>query len=104
MDQIIQAIGEPHRRAILQMLAGREMSAGEIAQNFSITRPAISQHLSVLKEAGLLHERRQGTRRLYRTHPEGLGELRAFIEGFWDQGLARLKQAAEREEGQRVRG
>lgn len=96
---VIQAIGEAHRRAILRMVAEREMSAGEIAQNFSITRPAISQHLSVLKQAGLLYERRQGTRRLYRTRSEGLGELRAFIEGFWDNRLSRLKQAAEREEG-----
>lgn len=80
------------------MVAQRELSAGEIAQNFSITRPAVSQHLTVLKEAGLLTERREGTKRLYRARPEGLQELRDFLEGFWHHHLVRLKQAAEREE------
>ena len=77
----------------------RELSAGRIASHFEVTRPAISQHLRVLKEAGLLTERRLGTRRLYRARPEGLTELRAFLEGFWEDHLERLKLAAEFEEG-----
>jgi DNA-binding transcriptional ArsR family regulator len=74
------------------------MASGEIARNFSISRPAISQHLQVLKAAGLVTERRLGTRRLYQVRPEGLAELRAFVEAFWDDALARLTEAAEDEE------
>ena len=74
------------------------MSAGEIAARFEVTRPAVSQHLGVLKNAGLLAERREGTRRLYRARPEGLADLRSFLEGFWNAGLDRLKVEAEREE------
>jgi DNA-binding transcriptional ArsR family regulator len=104
MEAAIRAIAEPHRRRILELVAERELSAGEIAARFDVTRPAISQHLTVLKGAGLLTERREGTRRLYRVRPEGLADLRAFIEAFWDEGLERLKMAAELEEGRRRRG
>jgi DNA-binding transcriptional ArsR family regulator len=75
-----------------------ELSAGEIASQFDVTGPAISQHLNVLKEAGLVSERRNGTRRLYQARPEGLRELKAFLEGFWDERLDALKREAERKE------
>ena len=78
----------------------RQLSAGEIASNFDVTRPAVSQDLTLLKEAGLVDERRNGTRRLYRARPEGLAELRAFLEEFWDARLEALKREAEREEKQ----
>jgi DNA-binding transcriptional ArsR family regulator len=95
VDSIIQAIAEPNRRAILQIVATQELSAGEIASNFSISRPAVSQHLTVLKEAGLLLERREGTSRFYRTHPEGFRELNEFLESFWDERLLKLKKVIE---------
>src|SRR5919201_2684744 len=98
MQTVIQAIGEPRRREILRLVRGRELSAGDIAARFDVTRPAISQHLTVLKNAGLLIERRDGTRRLYRARPEGLAELRSFLDGFWEEGLERLKLAAEDEQ------
>ena len=81
-----------------------KLSAGEIASSFEITRPAVSQHLSVLREAGLVSERREGTRRLYSLRPEGFTDLKSFLEAFWDEGLERLKEAAETEEGRRRRG
>jgi DNA-binding transcriptional ArsR family regulator len=80
------------------LVGGRELSAGEIASHFEVTRPAISQHLGVLKEAGLVNERRNGTQRLYRARPQGLAELKAFLEGFWDEKLEALQREAEREE------
>ena len=95
MDGLIGAISEPNRRAILQLVATREMAAGEIARQFSVTRPAISQHLTVLREAGLIVERRQGTRRLYSLRPEGLAELRAFLNRLWPEALERYKATAE---------
>ena len=98
MDALLRAIAEPRRRDILRLVRGRELSAGDIAAHFDVTRPAISQHLTVLKEAGLVHERRDGTRRLYRARPERLAEVVRYLETFWDEGLARLKQAAEAEE------
>ena len=75
-----------------------ELSAGEIASHFEISRPAVSQHLTVLREAGLVDERRNGTRRLYRARPEGLAELKAFLDEFWADRLEALKTEAEREE------
>lgn len=91
------ALAEPRRRDILQVLGNAELPAGEIAARFAVTRPAISQHLQVLKAAGLVTERRDGVRRLYRARPEGLDELRAWIDGFWREGLDRLRSEAERE-------
>src|SRR3954464_9209111 len=99
MEAVAQAIAAPRRRAILRLVRDGELSAGEIAQHFDVTRPAISQHLRVLREAELVVERRDGTRRLYRARPEGLAELRAFLDDFWD--LAALKAAAEAEERRR---
>jgi DNA-binding transcriptional ArsR family regulator len=99
MDAALQAIAEPRRRDILQLVWSQELPAGAIASHFEgeVTRPAISQHLRVLKDAGLLEERREGTRRYYRARPEGLAEMREFFESLWDSGLERLKSAAERE-------
>lgn len=104
MEAALQAIAEPRRRAILRLVRDDERTAGEIAEHFEVTRPAISQHLRVLKEAGLVNERRDGTRRFYRIRPEGLRELRRFLEEFWQESLARLKTVAEREEKGKRRG
>jgi DNA-binding transcriptional ArsR family regulator len=104
MEEAIRAIAEPNRRRILRLVVGGELSAGEIASSFEITRPAVSQHLTVLREAGLVSERREGTRRLYSLRPEGFADLKSFLEAFWDEGLERLKEAAETEEGRRRRG
>jgi DNA-binding transcriptional ArsR family regulator len=98
MEAALKAIAAPNRRAILRLVRDGELSAGEIASHFDVTRPAVSQHLNVLKEAGLVSERRNGTRRLYRARPEGLVELRDFLEGFWDVRLEALKREAEKEE------
>lgn len=95
MDAALRAIAEPRRRRILELVGSRELSAGEIAARFDVTRPAVSQHLTVLKDAGLLHERRDGTRRIYRARREGLEELREFLDGFWTAKLDQLKAAAE---------
>jgi DNA-binding transcriptional ArsR family regulator len=97
VEATLRAIAEPHRRAILRLVRDTELTAGEIASQFEVTRPAISQHLNVLKEAGLIVERRLGTRRLYRARPEGLAELRSYLDEFWADQLASLKDAVERE-------
>jgi DNA-binding transcriptional ArsR family regulator len=98
MDAALRAIAEPRRREILRLVRDEERTAGDIAARFDVTRPAISQHLTVLRDAGLIVERREGTRRWYRARPEGARELRAWIDAFWDDGLARLAAAAEQEE------
>ena len=105
MQTVVHAISEPRRRHILELVRDHELTAGEIAAGFDVTRPAISQHLTVLRNAGLVSERREGTRRLYRARPEGLAELRSFLNGFWDEGLERLKVEAEKEQkrGRRAR-
>jgi DNA-binding transcriptional ArsR family regulator len=103
MEAVVRALAEPHRREILRLVSDRELPAGRIASHFDVSGPAVSQHLRVLKEAGLLTERREGTRRLYRVRPEGLVELRAFLESFWDDRLAILKQEAEKEGRKRAR-
>jgi DNA-binding transcriptional ArsR family regulator len=96
--EIFEAIAQPKRREILRLLAARELSAGEVASRFAVTQPAISQHLRVLKESGLISERRDGTRRLYRLRPEGLADLHGFLADVLPSGLERLKRAAEEEE------
>ncbi len=99
METALKAIAAPRRREILRLVRDDELSAGEIASHFGdVTRPAVSQHLTLLKEAGLVDERRNGTRRLYRARPEGLAELREFLEEFWDARLEALKQEAEQEQ------
>jgi DNA-binding transcriptional ArsR family regulator len=101
MEAALRAIAEPRRRRILELVGTQELTAGEIASHFEVTRPAISQHLGVLKEAGLVDERRNGTQRLYRARPQGLAELKAFLDRFWDERLEALQQEAEREEEQK---
>ena len=101
VEAALRAIAEPRRRAILRLVGDGELSAGEIASRFDVTRPAISQHLTVLKDAGLVAERRDGARRLYRARPEGLADVRAFLDEFWADGLDRLKAAAEEDERSR---
>lgn len=101
MEAALKAIAEPRRRAILRLVRDEERSAGDIASHFEVTRPAVSQHLTVLKEAGLVDERRNGTKRLYRARPEGLADLRAFLDEFWGDRLEALKREAEREEKER---
>ena len=95
MDTVLKAIAEPRRRAILELVTRRELPAGEIAARFDVSRPAISQHLTVLKEAGLISERRDGTRRLYRARPEALAELRSFLDRLWGDALHAFKTKAE---------
>src|SRR5687767_8791889 len=97
MDAQLRALAEPRRREIVRLVWSQELSAGAIAEQFAVTRPAISQHLTVLKEAGLIAERRDGTRRLYRARQERLAEVLAFLRSFWDESLAALKDAAEAE-------
>jgi DNA-binding transcriptional ArsR family regulator len=98
VEAVAKAIAARRRRQILSLVRDDELSAGEIASHFDVSRPAVSQHLNVLKEAGLVSERRNGTKRLYRAQPEGLAELRAFLEQFWGDRLEALKREAEREE------
>jgi DNA-binding transcriptional ArsR family regulator len=97
MDAQLRALAEPRRRDILRLVWSQELPAGAIAERFAVTRPAISQHLTVLKAAGLIAERRDGTRRLYSARRERLAEVLEFLESFWDERLAALKQAAEAE-------
>jgi len=101
MDRVARALAAPRRREILSLVRDDELSAGEIASRFDVSRPAISQHLSALREAGLLSERRDGTRRLYRAQPEALAGLRDFLNEFWTDRLERLKLAAELEQQRR---
>ena len=82
-DAALKAIAEPRRREILRLVLDRELSAGEIAARFDVTRPAISQHISVLRSAGLIEERREGARRFYRARPQGVEDLREFLSDFW---------------------
>ncbi len=104
MFESIQAMAEPTRLAILKMVRRADMPAGEIARRFKgITRPAVSQHLGVLKKAGLVSERREGTRRIYSLRPEGFAPLKAFLEDFWESRLDRLKAAAEKSENKKSR-
>ena len=93
----MRAIGEPRRREILRLVWDRERSSGEIASHFDVSGPAVSQHLKVLREAGLVNERRDGTRHLFSANRDGLRELRDQLAWMWDDGLADLKTAAERE-------
>jgi DNA-binding transcriptional ArsR family regulator len=98
-EEALKAIAEPRRRAILRLVADDELAAGEIAAAFDVTRTAISQHLTVLKNAGLLTERREGTRRLYRARPEGLDGLREFLDDMWAASLDAARQMAEADRG-----
>lgn len=89
------ALGDPTRRAIFERLAHGSQSVGELAHGLPVSRPAVSQHLRVLKDAGLVTDRRAGNRRIYRLNPDGIGELRAYLDRFWTVSLQAFKQAAE---------
>ena len=91
----IGALGDPTRRVIFELVAARPRPVGEIATQLPVTRPAVSQHLKVLKEAGLVVDRAVGTRRIYQVDPDGVAELRAYFDRFWNQALAAFKRAAE---------
>jgi len=102
MEAQLRALAGPRRRAILELIRDRELSAGEIAAHFAVTRPAVSQHLGVLRNAGLVAERRAGTRRFYRADRTGLVGLKQFVDRYWATGLDRLKQEAETEASRRA--
>ena len=91
-DAVLRALADPHRRQILRMVQHAELPAGQIAAHFDLTQQAVSQHLTVLKRAGLLAERREGTRRLYSLRSESLQPLRSLLDEFWPDALGRLKQ------------
>ena len=92
----MDALGDPTRRAVFERLAPGPLPVGEIAAGLPVSRPAVSQHLRVLREAGLVTERREGTRRVYSVDPRGLADVRAYLDSFWNQALASFKDAAER--------
>ena len=94
----IEALADPTRRAVFERLRAGPLAVGELAAGLPVSRPAVSQHLRVLKEAGLVSDRRSGTRRLYSVEPQGLQALREYLEAFWSDALAAFKAAAEREE------
>ncbi len=98
-DEALRALAEPRRRAILRLVASEELTAGRIAEEFDVSRTAVSQHLGVLKAAGLLHERRAGTRRFYRARPEGLVGLQDFLEQMWAGSLDTARRLVEAERG-----
>jgi len=89
------ALGDPTRRAVFERLSGGELPVGAIAEGLPVTRSAVSQHLRVLKEAGLVTDRADGTRRLYRMNPRAVADLRAYFDAFWDQALAGFRDAVE---------
>jgi DNA-binding transcriptional ArsR family regulator len=102
MDAALKALAEPRRREIVRLVWSEELPATAIAACFTeVTRSAISQHLSVLREAGLVHERRDGTRRLYRSNHHQMARLRAFLDEYWATGLERLRDVAEAAEAKR---
>ncbi len=101
MDEVLRALAEPRRRAILQLVAHSELAAGEIAGCFEVTRTAVSQHLTVLKNAGLLAERKVATRRMYRARPEGLASLREFLDQMWASSLEVARDLVEADRGVR---
>jgi DNA-binding transcriptional ArsR family regulator len=96
-ERALDALGDPTRRTVLKRLRGGARSVGEIADGMDVSRPAVSQHLKVLKAARLVIDRAEGTRRLYAVDKRGLDALRSWLDGFWDEALAAFKEAAERE-------
>lgn len=94
-DAVLRALADPHRREILRLVRHTELPAGRIAASFPLTQQAVSQHIGVLKQAGLLTERREGTRRLYALRHESLEPVRALLAEFWPDALGRLKKAVE---------
>jgi DNA-binding transcriptional ArsR family regulator len=102
LEDLFKALAEPRRVAILRLVHARELPAGEIAKHFQTTRQAISQHLGVLATVGLVHLRRAGAQRLYRASDEGIDELRAYLDAFWDDSLLSLKLELAKEKGARA--
>src|SRR5215510_4532317 len=99
LNSRLDALGDPVRRHILERLRGGPLAVGEIAAGMPISRPAVSQHLKVLKESGLVAETRQGTRHYFAIAPEGLGELRAYLDSLWSDALTAFKRHVEQERG-----
>jgi DNA-binding transcriptional ArsR family regulator len=93
----LTALGDPTRRAIFERLAERPRAVGELARELPVSRPAVSQHLKVLKEAGLVIDRPAGARRIYQLDPDGVGALRAYLDQFWSKALAAYKTAVEQQ-------
>jgi DNA-binding transcriptional ArsR family regulator len=91
----LTALGDPTRRAIFERLADGPRAVGDLARELPVSRPAVSQHLKVLKEAGLVIDRRAGNRRIYQLDPDGVGDLRAYLDRFWSRSLAAFKRAVE---------
>jgi DNA-binding transcriptional ArsR family regulator len=89
------ALADPTRRAIFEQVATRPQAVGELAGELPVSRPAVSQHLKVLKDAGLVVDRRDGTKRIYSLNPDGVAAMRAYLDRFWNQSLAAFKAAAE---------
>ncbi len=94
------ALADPTRRRVFERLASGPLAVAELAEGFSVSRPAVSQHLRVLKDAELVADRRVGTRHVYQLKPDGLAALRDYLDRFWDQALASFKETAEREKGE----
>ena len=101
VDRALDALGDPTRRRVFAKLRHGNLSVREIAHGLEVTRPAVSQHLKVLKEAGLVVVRAEGTRRLYAIDAAGIDALRGWLDGFWDEALAKFKSAAELEAAKR---
>lgn len=97
----LTALGDPTRRAIFERLADGPQAVGELAKDLPVSRPAVSQHLKVLKEAGLVIDRQAGTRRIYQLSPDGVGDLRAYLDQFWNRALTAFQTAVEK--GQEVK-
>jgi DNA-binding transcriptional ArsR family regulator len=95
----LAALGDPTRRAIFEHLADHPSAVGDLAQLVPVSRPAVSQHLKVLKDAGLVTEERDGNRRIYRLEPDGIAEMRDYLDRFWDRALSCFKATVEREKG-----
>lgn len=100
-EKALAALADPTRRAVFERLKSGPASVGEIAQDMPVSRPAVSQHLKALKDAGLVRDEPRGTARLYRIHAPGLAELRTWLDGFWDDALERFKTYAEGEGDER---
>jgi DNA-binding transcriptional ArsR family regulator len=95
---VLTALGDPTRRDIFERIAARPSAVGELASELPVSRPAVSQHLRVLKDAGLVNDHPAGTRRIYELNPQGVDVLRSYLDGFWNRSLAAFKRAAERSE------
>lgn len=98
IGQTLIALGDPTRREVFELVAERPRAVGELAARLPVSRPAVSQHLRVLKEAGLVTDEAVGARRIYQLHPEGIEELRSYLDGFWNRSLRAFKAAAEAED------